>query len=233
MKICVYSIPDIVSGKHKIKDSRLDTLDSLAKAKKKTYIEIEAVAEDAAADSDVILVLKDNLTDLILADLDFVETRLSRAEQESEKALLSKLKSILEKEELLFGKEFNDEEKKALSVYGLLTFKPVVVIQQEELNDTNALLARCLKESGYISFFTTGERETRSWLVKEGTCAWEAAGCIHSDIQKGFIRAEIIGIDDFIACGGEAQAKQAGKMHLEAKDYIMRDGDVAFFRFNK
>lgn len=131
MKICVYSIPDIVSGKHKIKDSRLDTLDSLAKAKKKTYIEIEAVAEDAAADSDVILVPKDNLTDLILADLDFVETRLSRAEQESEKALLSKLKSILEKEELIFGKEFNDEEKKAFSVYGLLTFKPVVVIQQE------------------------------------------------------------------------------------------------------
>ena len=69
--------------------------------------------------------------------------------------------------------------------------------------------------------------------TKKGISAWEAAGTIHSDIQKGFIRAEIINFNDFIQAGGESQAKQAGKMRLEPKDYIMQDTDLVNFRFNK
>jgi len=95
------------------------------------------------------------------------------------------------------------------------------------------LLSRAVSEGGYISFFTTGEKETRAWLIRKGTTAWEAAGAIHSDIQQGFIRAEIIGFDDFIKCGGENQAKQAGKQRLEQKDYVMQDTDLVNFRFNK
>ena len=70
-------------------------------------------------------------------------------------------------------------------------------------------------------------------LIKKGITAWEAAGGIHSDIQKGFIRAEIISFNDFLSCGGETQAKQAGKMRLEQKNYIMQDTDLVNFRFNK
>jgi len=108
-----------------------------------------------------------------------------------------------------------------------------VIAVKEDLENLDELLARVLRESGFGSFFTTGEKETRAWLIRRGISAWEAAGAIHSDIQKGFIRAEIIALDDFLKCGGETQAKQAGKMRLEGKEYIMQEGDLANFRFNK
>lgn len=233
MKICAFSIPEINPGKYNIKDSRLDQVDSITKAKKKTYIQVEVVGEDAALDADAILVSKDSRTDLILKDLEFIETRLSRAEQEGEKAVLNKFKSALEKEEFISNISLNEEEKKSISAYGLYTNKPVIVAEKQEPEEINALLARCMLEAGYISFFTTGEKETRAWLIKKGITAWEAAGSIHSDIQKGFIRAEIISFHDFISCAGETQAKQAGKMRLEAKEYVMQDADLVNFRFNK
>lgn len=82
-----------------------------------------------------------------------------------------------------------------------------------------------------ITFFTTGPKETRAWTVRRGAKAPQAAGVIHSDFEKGFIRAEVISHDDFIAHGGEAGAKEAGKMRLEGKDYEVADGDVMHFRF--
>lgn len=233
MKIGIFSLPEVTLGKHNVKDSRLDEVDKITKAKKKTYAQVELVAETALAEVDAILAPKDSATDLVLKDLEFLDIRLSRAEQESEKALLAKLKSSLEKEEFLFKQQFSDEEKKLLSTYGLLTYKPVVLVRQEELADLSAVLGGALCESGFISFFTTGEKETRAWLIRKGTTAWEAAGMIHSDIQKGFIRAEIISLADFLACGGETAAKQAGKQRLEQKDYIMQDADLVNFRFNK
>ena len=233
MKISVISIPEINPGKYNIKDSRLDQVDSITKSKKKTYLQIEAVGEEAALESDAILIIKDTRTDLILKDLEFVETRLSRTEDEGEKIVLNKFKAALEKEEFILAVTLSEDEKKSIAALGLYTIKPVVVAGKEELDDINALLAKCLVEAGFISFFTTGEKETRAWLIKKGITAWEAAGSMHSDIQKGFIRAEIISFNDFLSCGGETQAKQAGKMRLEQKNYIMQDTDLVNFRFNK
>jgi len=233
VKIGIFSIPDIPLGKHSIKDHRLDEVDNLVKAKKKTYVQVELVDQDAALKADAILVLSDSRADLILKDLEFVEMRLSRTEEEKEKMLLSKLKLILEKEELIFNAGLSPEEKQLMSGYGLLTNRPIIVAERQELNDPNNLLSRVLKDSGFISFFTAGEKETRAWLIRQGTTAWEAAGLIHSDIQRGFIRAEIISFFDFIQAGGETQAKQQGKMRLEQKDYVMQDVDLVNFRFNK
>jgi ribosome-binding ATPase YchF (GTP1/OBG family) len=78
-----------------------------------------------------------------------------------------------------------------------------------------------------------GGKENRAWLIKQGSTAWEAAGTIHSDMQKGFIRAEIIGYGDFIVAGGETEAKRAGKQRLEIKTYVMQDYDLVNFRFTK
>ena len=233
MKIGIFSIPEITPGKQNIKDERLDEVDKLVKAKKKTYVQVELVGEDSALEADAILVLSDSRADLILKDLEFVETRLTRTEQEQEKILLNKLKAILEKEEFIFNSDISPEEKRLMSGYGLLTDKPIIAAQKQELEEPDKLLFRALKEGGCISFFTAGEKETRAWLIKQGTTAWEAAGAIHSDIQRGFIRAEIISFADFIQAGGETQAKQAGKMRLEPKEYVMQDADLASFRFNK
>jgi GTP-binding protein YchF len=85
---------------------------------------------------------------------------------------------------------------------------------------------------GLQTFFTAGPKEVRAWTVAIGATAPQAAGVIHTDFERGFIRAEVIGFDDFVACNGEQGAKEAGKMRLEGKDYVVRDGDVVHFRFN-
>lgn len=85
---------------------------------------------------------------------------------------------------------------------------------------------------GLQTYFTAGEKEVRAWTVKVGATAPEAAGVIHTDFQKGFIRAEVIAYDDFIHYEGEAGAKEAGKWRLEGKEYVVKDGDVVHFRFN-
>ena len=83
-----------------------------------------------------------------------------------------------------------------------------------------------------ITFFTVGPKEARAWTVPQGTLAPAAAGLIHTDFQKGFICAETISYGDFIACGGEQGARDAGKLRQEGKDYVVHDGDVILFRFN-
>ena len=85
---------------------------------------------------------------------------------------------------------------------------------------------------GLHTFFTVGPKEVRAWTVHVGATAPEAAGEIHTDFQRGFIRAEVIAYADFIACGGESKAKETGKMRVEGKEYVVRDGDVMHFRFN-
>jgi len=85
---------------------------------------------------------------------------------------------------------------------------------------------------GLQTYFTAGEKEVRAWTVKAGSTAPQAAGVIHTDFERGFIRAEVIGFNDFIACKGEHGAKEAGKLRLEGKEYIVKEGDVMHFRFN-
>ena len=85
---------------------------------------------------------------------------------------------------------------------------------------------------GLETYFTCGPKEVRAWTIHRGDTAPQAAGVIHTDFEKGFIRAEVIGFDDFVACKGEHGAKDAGKMRLEGKEYVVRDGDVMHFRFN-
>jgi GTP-binding protein YchF len=85
---------------------------------------------------------------------------------------------------------------------------------------------------GLHHYFTAGPKEARAWTVPIGTRAPQAAGVIHTDFEKGFIRAEVIGYEDYVACGGEQGAKDAGKWRLEGKEYAVRDGDVVLFRFN-
>jgi ribosome-binding ATPase len=83
-----------------------------------------------------------------------------------------------------------------------------------------------------ISFLTSGEDEVRAWTIKRGTTAVKAAGKIHSDIERGFIRAEVVHYDDFITYGSEVKCREAGKLRLEGKDYVVKDGDIIHFRFN-
>jgi hypothetical protein len=119
----------------------------------------------------------------------------------------------------------------------------IAVLSRDEREDYLAAIG--LKEAGLdrliaagyallhlVTYFTAGPKETRAWTVTKGTKAPQAAGVIHSDFERGFIRAETICYEDYVACGGEAGARDAGKMRLEGKDYVVQDGDVLHFRFS-
>ncbi len=96
----------------------------------------------------------------------------------------------------------------------------------------NVLVRECYRLLGLMSFFTVGEDEVRAWTVRRGAVAVEAAGVIHSDLARGFIRAEVISYDEMIACGNMAEARRRGKLRLEGKDYVVQDGDILNIRFN-
>ena len=85
---------------------------------------------------------------------------------------------------------------------------------------------------GLQTYLTAGPKETRAWTIKKGATAPEAAGVIHTDFQKGFIKAEIVSFDDLVAAGSVQNARAKGRVRLEGKDYVMADGDVVEFRFN-
>ena len=114
----------------------------------------------------------------------------------------------------------NEEKKLFLDDLGL------------EESGSNKLIRASYKLLNLHSYFTAGEKEVRGWTIKIGDSAYDAAGQIHTDFQKGFICAEVIAYDDYVELGSESKVKEAGKMRLEGKEYIVSDGDIMHFRFN-
>jgi ribosome-binding ATPase YchF (GTP1/OBG family) len=216
-----------------LKDPRLDQADKLAEADKKTYAQADVIGDDALLDADGILATLDTKADLILKDLEFVETRLGRDPLPAERAVLEKIQKMLESEQLLVGAGLSAEDLQAVAAHSFYTNKPITVATPDELQNPEALLLRAFADAGYISFLTVGGKENRAWPIRKGMTAWEAAGTIHTDMQKGFIRAEITSYQDFVEAGGETQAKRAGKQRLELKQYVVQDYDLVNFRFNK
>ncbi len=233
-------------------------------------------------------------TELALADLESVSkaqvrlTKLAKGgdkEAQAVKALFDRIEPLLNEGRPARAAGLDDDEKKLIRSYGLITLKPTMYIANvaEDGFDNNphleavkqlaasenaivvpvcnqieaeiALLdedekaefmeAMGMEEpglnrvirAGYSllnlqTYFTAGVKEVRAWTVKKGATAPQAAGVIHTDFEKGFIRAEVVAYDDFIQYNGENGAKEAGKWRLEGKTYLVQDGDVMHFRFN-
>lgn len=233
MKIALFGITEIKLGKHNLKDPRLDQADKLAEADKKTHAQADVIGEEGLLEADAILAPVEGKADLILKDLEFVETRLGRDPQPAERAVLERIKSLLESEQFIFNSNLSPADLQAVAAHSFFTNKPITLASSSELQEPETLLLRAFREAGFICFLTVGGKENRAWPIRKGLTAWEAAGTIHSDIQKGFIRAEIIAFSDFIEAGGETQAKRAGKQRLETKQYVVQDYDLTNFRFNK
>jgi ribosome-binding ATPase YchF (GTP1/OBG family) len=233
MKIALIGIKELKPGKHNLKDPRLDKVHELIEADRKTHAQVDVVLEDGLLEADAILASEEGKADLILKDLEFVETRLGRDPQPAERAALERMQKVLESEKFIFNGGLSAEDLAAVTAHAFYTNKPVIAASAEDLQSPDDLLLRAFAEAGFISFLTVGGKENRAWPIRKGISAWEAAGTIHTDIQKGFIRAEIISYADLVETGGETQAKRAGKQRLELKTYVMQDFDVTNFRFNK
>jgi len=231
MKVAVFGLAEFPLGKKIIPDSRLDKLTELTRPAKTTYISLDVAGEENLKDSDGIISLDTRKTDLALLDLELVENRLNRGSEGEEKDFLLRVQPELEKETLINELSLTETESKIANNLGFITAKPILFLSPEESANAPSALAQIYKLVGMICFFTTGPKEARTWTIKNGATAVEAAGVIHSDIQRGFIKAEIIAFADIVKYGGINQAKNQA-MHLEDKEYIVKDGDVINFRFN-
>ena len=153
--------------------------------------------------------------DGLLEDNEYVTSLKEHAEKNN--CELIKLCAKIEEE--LIGLE-DDEAQEFLTDLGV------------EESGLEQIIHKGFDKLGLMSYFTAGVKEVRSWTIKHNSTAPKAAAAIHNDFEKGFIRAEVISYNDYIECGGEGKAKEAGKMRLEGKEYIVQDGDIMHFRFN-
>jgi ribosome-binding ATPase YchF (GTP1/OBG family) len=232
MKVAVFNLEGFSLGKEDVDDERLDPLREIFNSKKITPVQIEFVAIENIKDAEVLLSLECQKTDLILSDLDYVQDRLTKEIPAEEKTLFSKAKEILEKEEFL-SQRLTKEELKVLKGFPLLTMLPVYVIKNTEDLEDPEIFKKIYYSSDRICFFTAGEKEARAWSIHKGETAYEAAGCIHSDIKQGFIRAEVTTLDELFKAGHYNQLRNEGKIRLEGKEYIVKDGDLILFRSGK
>ena len=145
----------------------------------------------------------------------YYDSVLDYAKAEGSKAI--KISAKLESDLVDYS---NEEKTEMLEMLGI------------ETSGIDELIKATYELLGLRTYFTVGTDEVRAWTFKKGMNAKECAGIIHSDFEKGFIRAEVIAYDDLIACGSELKVKEAGKFRLEGKDYLMQDGDICHFRFN-
>src|SRR6267154_2327386 len=142
MKIALFGIPYIKLGKHNLKDSRFDQADKLVEADKKTYAQVDVIGDDQLLEADAILASMETRADLILKDLEFVETRLGRDPQPAERASLEKIKALLENEKFVFKSDLNRDDLQAVAAHSFYTNKPITVAAPGEEQDPEKLMVR-------------------------------------------------------------------------------------------
>ncbi|MFA5116083.1 MAG: DUF933 domain-containing protein [Candidatus Omnitrophota bacterium] len=229
MKIAVIGLDQFPQGKKNLPDERLDKLTDIYHARKTIPIQIEFIDASRLKEADAVICEKNSKLDLVIGDLEIAEQRMYKEET---KELFTKCKDALEKETLLCEIPLSEDEKKILLNSNLVTIKPLTIIDANNMPDLPQIIKDAYSNAGMMAFLTACEKEVRAWPVKKGAVASEAAGVIHSDIQRGFIKAEVIGYEDLVKAGGENQAKNAGYLRLEDKEYAVKDGDIMHFRFS-
>ena len=234
--------------------------------------------------------------ELVLSDLEIITTRISKIGKKAmttknkddvkEIELLERIRDALEKNIPVRKLGLDDEEKKIISSFNLITLKPIIYalnVSEEDIVNGNEytnrvfeyaknegsevviisakieselaeldddekmlflnelgitssgldkLIDKTYRLLGLATFFTVGSDEVRAWTFKKGMKAPECAGIIHSDFERGFIKAEVMSYDDLVAAGSELKVREAGRARIEGKEYIMQDGDICHFRFN-
>lgn len=228
MKIAVLGT-DFPLGKRALPDERLQKLKEIVRSLEITHIQIEFVDSGQVKTCDGILCEEAGKLDLILSDLEVTEAKLA---SEPDNPVFLRAKETLEKEVFLNEVPFAENEKKLLSGFNLATLKPLTFVNKENLPSIPEMMQLVFANCGMLSFFTANEKELRAWPIKKGTTVYEAAGTIHSDIQRGFIKAEVAGYEDLIKSGSLNAARSHGLIKLEDKNYIVRGGDLIQIRFS-
>jgi len=219
----IFTPQEQLLGKKIYRDKSLKKLEEKFKPKKVTYFSGEFISIKESCD--VILLDEKTLLDFIVEDMEKLEGLLDKEKKE----LVKKALEILDKGKPLFT-ELDEKERDELKDYNLTTLKPVVFL--EENQDLDTLWEKIFKTAGIIFFYTVNKNEARSYPTKERTDIVSCAGKVHSDLARGFIRAEVFNIKDIDNFHNLEEARQKGFLKVVGKDYAVVHGDVINVKFS-
>ncbi|MFO8052920.1 MAG: DUF933 domain-containing protein [Candidatus Omnitrophota bacterium] len=207
-------------------------VDKFSPDKKNPY-SVEFIETDLEK-SDAVVINKTKLLDFVLIDLEKIEQRLNRTQDQKEKEILKQAQGYLEAEKVLSNCDLGEESSAFLKNLQLVSLKPIVVKDsfQGEDQQIQGLIEEVLEAAGRILFFTASDKEVKAWNLKQGKTVLEAAGRIHSDLMRGFIRAEVVNcknLDDFY---NMAEARSKGLVQTVGKDYVVQAGDIIYIKFS-
>lgn len=220
---------EIEPGKYKYKLEWADKLIEKFSPQKISLYSVEFVDNEPEL-ADAIVFEQNKKLDLVVIDLEKIEKRILKTEDEVEKATLFKAQNFLEEEKLLCDGEFTSGEVETFKLLQLVTSKPCLGVN--EVSDTNELIKELINKAGVLLFFTAGKKEVHVWSVEKGENILEAAGKIHSDLKRGFIKADIANCKDLDSFFNMAEAKSRGFVKIVNRDYIVEEGDIIEIRFN-
>lgn len=228
MKICFLGL-DLPQGKVKYRDEKIVTLDKKLSAQKVTPFYVEFIKDDPSS-CDGFVVAPEHLLDLLILDMEKLEARRDRTTDTGEQELMAKGLHLLEQEIPLCDGQFDPEEWAILRALAPLSLKPTI-IAREPLK-LNEVIGQLLRRAGIIFFYTADKKEVRSWPVKRDSDIVTCAGKIHSDLARGFIKADIVNYEDFMGVYNMQEARSKGLVKLVDRDYTIREGDIVEIRFN-
>ena len=228
MKIGIIGI-NVEEGKIKYNDEKLNKLTEKFSPEKVSPFFAEFTSQNLTG-SDAIVTKKEKILDLLIPDIEKLENRLTKSADEKEKKLIEKYLCLLENKKPICNEQFSDNELLILNGLAPISAKPVLVLEEE--TETNAIIKTALEKANLVFFYTAGKKEVKSWLVKKGSDIITCAGKIHSDLAKGFIKADVINYNDFITVYNMHAAKEKGLVQMVGRDYIIQDGDIIEIRFN-
>ncbi len=216
-------------GKIKYEDSRLAALGEKFSPAKVTPFFVEFARDDFLA-CDSILLSREKALDLFILDMEKIEKRLENTDDEKEKEILQESLSSLEKEIPLCDVNFDEAELAILKESGLFSLKPTLIAEAQM--EESKLIEEILKKSNIIFFYTAIKKEVKSWAVEKDLDVVSCAGKIHSDLARGFIKAEVVNFSDLLNVHNLHEAKTKGLVKLVDRDYKVKDGDILEIRFN-
>lgn len=229
MKIA-YTGLNLPQGKAKYNDGMFEGLAEKFRPEKVSPYYFEFLPDDYEA-ADIIAIANDHVLDLLILDMEKIESRLSRAEDPAEKGVLEKCLTQLEDQKPLCDLSLDNTERAIVKVLNLLSFTPTLICK-ETSSDANIVCRDGIEKAGMMFFYTVGKDEVRAWLVEKGADAVTCAGKIHSDLAQGFIKAEIASCEDIMTAHNWQDAHSKNLIKLVNRDYVVPMNSILDIRFN-
>jgi hypothetical protein len=216
-------------GKTKYNDERLNALSAKDRPKKVTPFYAEFVPNEFDQ-CDVIVITKDDILDLLIHDMEKIETRIGRTGDPGERAILQRCLESLEDEIPLCDLDLGRVERHVVEMAAPYSLKPVIQVAGDEPVDE--IISQALERSGLMFFYTSGPRESHAWLVDRHSDIVSCAAKIHTDMARGFIKGDVVTFEDYLGCHSFNDCRSKGLARLTDRDYVVQPGDVIEIRFN-